>query len=282
MLSKNRLKYIRSLKHKKNRDEQGQFVAEGDKIVMELLALVNRSKGEGSAGKEARSNKDFIQIDQLIATSAWLKKNILRHTAHIREITEVSEKEFDQITMLESPTGVMALLDMPVQREAGDAVPAGISLALETIQDPGNLGTILRTALWFGIEAVYCSPDCVDCYNPKVVQSSMGAILHMPVFYTPLPELLRKFSENPSFKVYGTFLSGEPIWETELGDKALVVLGNESRGISNELLPYIPGRLNIPPHRLSGIPPAQGPIESLNVAAAAAIVCAAFRRQSSR
>jgi len=270
MISKNRLKYIRSLKNKKDRYEQGQFVVEGDKIVKELL------EPENTPGT------DFRQIDQLIATSAWLKKNILRNTAHIREIIEVSEKEYDQITMQESPPGVMAVLDIPVWSETREISPAGISLALETIQDPGNLGTIIRTATWFGIHAVYCSPDSADCYNPKVVQSSMGAILHMPVFYTPLPELLHKFSEAPSFTVYGTFISGERIWETDLSENALVVLGNESRGISDELLPYISRRLNIPSHRLPGIAQAEGHIESLNVAAAAAIICAAFRRPMHR
>ena len=128
------------------------------------------------------------------------------------------------------------------------------------------------------METVYCSPDCADCFNPKAVQSSMGAILHVPVIYTPLPELLAEFSRKDSFTVYGTFLSGEPIWETDLQDKALVVLGNESRGISDELLPFVARRLHIPPYRFSGTSRTQAPVESLNVAAAAAIVCAAFRR----
>jgi TrmH family RNA methyltransferase len=259
MLSKNRLKYIRSLKIKKNRDMHRQFVVEGDKIVMDLLA------------------QEVMQIDQLIVTSGWLKKNSIHNDSRINEVVEIGDREYEQITMLESPSGIMAILDMPKTEPDRDAVPSGISLALETIQDPGNLGTIIRTASWFGIQTVYCSPDCADLYNPKVVQSSMGAILYTPVCYAPLPELLKRFSERAGYPIYGTFMSGSSIWDMNLSENALIVFGNESKGISGNLLPYISERLHIPHHQRHDNRTVRGTVESLNVAAAAAIVCAAFR-----
>lgn len=280
MLSKNRLKYIRSLRIKKYRDEHRQFVVEGDKIILGLLREELIPGSHFLSGKADRSGQDLLQVRQLIATSAWLEKNSLRNAERIKEITEVSEREYKQITMLESPSGVMALLDMPRQRDAQDISLSGISLVLEMIQDPGNLGAIIRTASWFGIKAIYCSPDSVDCFNPKVVQSSMGAILHTPVFYSPLAVLLKRYGEKAGGNVYGTFLAGSSVWEAKLNENAVIVLGNESRGISEDLLPYIPEHLHIPGYRNIEKGEMSGSMDSLNVAAAAAIVCAAFRMPS--
>jgi TrmH family RNA methyltransferase len=286
MLSKNKLKYVRSLKHKKYRDKHRQFVVEGDKIIMDLLGQDFKPGSAFAPGLdikpagEIKPGQGLRQIDQLIATSAWLKKNLPKHAERINEIIEVSEKEYDQMTMLEHPSGVMAVMHMPEPRTADEMLPSGISLVLETIQDPGNLGTIIRTASWFGLQTIYCSPDCVDCYNPKVVQSSMGAILDMPVCYTPLPELLKEYNKSACHTVYGTYMTGSPIWNADLDKNAIIVLGNESRGISDGLMPYISSRLHIPKHERSGDSATQVHTASLNVAAAAAIVCAAFRMPS--
>lgn len=150
----------------------------------------------------------------------------------------------------------------------------GLSLVLDNIQDPGNLGTIIRTASWFGIRTVFCSPDCADCYNPKVVQASMGAVLHTRVCYTHLPELLKQYTHHTGITVYGTFMSGNSIWEEQPGNNAMIMFGNESKGISNELIPFINVRLHIPHSEGNR----SGSAESLNVASAVAIVCAAFTK----
>ncbi|MBN2482404.1 MAG: RNA methyltransferase, partial [Bacteroidales bacterium] len=255
-LSRNRIKYIRSLKIKRYRDLNGQFVAEGDKIIQDCIS------------------QQSPQIEQLIATSGWLANHAIKPEGNIKEITEVSNREFDQISSLDSPSGVMAVINVPKIACSGIYAQEGISLVLDNIQDPGNLGTIIRTASWFGISMIFCSPDCADCYNPKVVQASMGAVLQSIVCYIPLPELLKKHANNPDFKIYGTFMSGDSIWEKQPCRNALIVFGNESKGISTDLLPFIDVRLHIPSRIRLKISSA----ESLNVAAAAAIVCAVFTR----
>jgi len=147
------------------------------------------------------------------------------------------------------------------------------SLALDTIQDPGNLGTIIRTADWFGIRHILCNEGCADCYNPKVVQASMGALFHVRVHYTDLPGSMKDLRSDPSYGIYGTFTVGLPVYDVPGAQKGLLLFGNESRGISTELLPYVTARITIPPGRQ------ENPrIESLNVAAAVAVVCSVFTR----
>lgn len=256
MLSRNRIKYIRSLKIKKYRDRYGQFIAEGDKIIGDCIS------------------HQYPHIEQLIATSGWLGDHEVKPGGVIKEIIEVSNREFSQISSLDSPSGVMAIINIPETTNSGIIVPEGISVVLDNIQDPGNLGTIFRTASWFGISKIFCSPDCADCYNPKVVQASMGAVLHADICYTILAELLKKYSDHAHLKIYGTFMSGDSIWEEQKSRDALIVFGNESKGISSELLPYIDIRLHIPSR--PGLRTC--PTESLNVAAAVAVVCAFFSR----
>lgn len=257
VLSRNRIKYIRSLKIKKYRDIHKQFIAEGDKIINDCIAC-------GS-----------VQIEQLIATKEWLEGHAVT-SGHsiIKGIAEVSNKEFSQISSMDSPAGVMAIINIPQILADDIDASEGLSLVLDNIQDPGNLGTIIRTASWFGIRAIFCSPDCADCYNPKVVQASMGAILYTRVCYTHLPEMLKQYAHHSGITVYGTFMSGNSIWEEQPDNNAMIVFGNESKGISNELIPFIKVRLHIP--RSEGIRSSSA--ESLNVASAVAIVCAAFTR----
>ena len=258
-VSKNKIKYIRSLKVKKFRDEYRQFIAEGDKIVSDIL----------------RFNPTLVR--EVIATGEWLLKN--KNKLDLRNstfLTEVNQKEYDQITSLETPSGVMALFDIPENRADLSGIKGELTLALDGVQDPGNLGTIIRTASWFGIKQLFCSEDCADSYNPKVVQSSMGGVFYVNVIYTALGELLSKFNETAGVTVYGTFTDGKRIWDERLNDSSVIVFGNESKGISDSLLPYIHKKLTIPKY----ITPGSQNIESLNVASAVAIVCSAFRSGS--
>ena len=151
-----------------------------------------------------------------------------------------------------------------------------LTVALDFVQDPGNLGTIIRAAAWFGIKNIYCSEDCVDAYNPKVIQASMGAILHVNLFYTDLRMLLEKAAEN-KIKVYGAMIEGKSIYSHKLENQGIILLGNESKGISGELLPYVTDRIMIP--KMSD---AKSGIDSLNVSMAASVIFSEFTRSKGR
>lgn len=257
MISKNKIKYIRSLRNKKYRNEYRQFFAEGDKIVGDILI----------------SKPGLVR--ELIATPEWLSlnKNKLSPVSS-SIITEAGSREYEQISSLETPPGVMALFDIEenvaVQLQADNK----LIIALESIQDPGNMGTIIRTASWFGISSILCSEDSADCYNPKVVQASMGGIFSVKISYCGLAEELSKAATIDGLTVYGTFIEGKRIWNEKLNNSAVIVFGNESRGISGNLLPYIREKLTIPGRRneMSQF------TDSLNVASAVAIICSAFTR----
>jgi TrmH family RNA methyltransferase len=179
---------------------------------------------------------------------------------------KVTQVQMKKMSCQSTPAGVLAVVGIPSVRAA---VPTkgNLYLALDGIQDPGNFGTLLRIADWFNITAIYASPDCVELYNPKTVQATMGAILRVPVYYTPLTGLL----QNSCVPVTGAVLQGgKDINTLELPEDGIIVLGNESQGINKELLEYLQTRLYIPSYRHGS--------ESLNVATAAAIICAAFRR----
>jgi TrmH family RNA methyltransferase len=162
----------------------------------------------------------------------------------------------------------MAVLNMPGITLDVQTISHSLSIALDNIQDPGNLGTIIRTANWFGIRNIICSNDCADCYNPKSVQASMGAVVGMNFLYTDLLPLLTKLSES-SFPVYGTFMSGVPVFDVPVLTEGIILFGNEARGISKEFLPFIKTGITIPSAN-----PEKHRVESLNVASAVAIVCA--------
>lgn len=253
MLSKPVIKHLRSLHLKKFREEEGVFLVEGPKMVKELL-LSHRWK-----------------VKELFALSDWRRPVDPLPCP----LTEISEKELDQISVLQQPNKVVALVEMPVSMK--NPVPAptsGLFLLLDQIQDPGNLGTIIRIADWFGITDVFCSPDTVDCFNPKVIQSTMGSLFRVNVHYLPLADLLVKNSQSAHLPVYATLLDGEDIYSGKLSADGLIILGNESRGINPVLRPFITKSLFIP-SKSSGYDGA----ESLNVAVATGIVCAEFFRQ---
>lgn len=249
-LSKNRIKYIRSLELKKNRKADKVFLAEGPKLVGDLLGHFN--------------------CRFLIATTEWLS---MHEYSSVKDITEVSEEELARASLLKTPQQVLAVFEQPEEAMDISVIGRSLCLALDDVQDPGNLGTIIRLADWFGIEHIFCSPNTVDVYNPKTVQATMGGIARVKLHYTSLPELIGSLKDIP---VYGTFLDGENMYAQPLSTYGLIVMGNEGNGIGNEVEQLINRRLYIPNY-----PSERETSESLNVAIATAVVCAEFRRQAS-
>lgn len=249
-LSANRIKFIRSLSQKKFRDQHNLFIAEGEKIVAEAIA-------SGYNIKEVYYEK------------------------------EIGRECMERITCLSSPSPVLAVIEKPsftpddilcaIHKNVpfcGPNTKKPLYLALDGVKDPGNLGTIIRIADWFGVDAIFASPGTVEVYNPKVVQATMGAIFRKHVIYTDLSEVCKKFLDA-GLPVYGTFLDGKNLYENLPADAkcGLVVMGSESFGISKELESHINNKLLIPPY-----PADATTSESLNVAIATAIICAEFRR----
>lgn len=256
LLSKNRIKYLASLKIKKFRTLHGQFIMEGDKIVKDAL----RNKKPG--------------IVQIVATGDWLSENqhILKTSG--MEVTESDQVGLSHISALENPPPVLAVFNMQENTPDYDDISGTTSIALDHVQDPGNLGTIIRIADWFGIKHVLCSPGCADQYNPKVIQASMGAILNVQVLYPDLPDLLSQLAGVSGFTICGTFMDGDPVMNIRPIKPGIILFGNESRGISGTLMPFVKQRITIPPG-----PENPAHVESLNVASSVAIVCAMMNRE---
>jgi TrmH family RNA methyltransferase len=251
MLSKNKIKLIQTLNRKKGRDESGLFLVEGNKLVEEAI-------------------DSGYRIHSLICTSGFLAHHNITHS--VDEIIETDTENIQKASLLKSPQESMALVYIPENSEPEFMTGDDLTLALDFIQDPGNLGTILRIADWFGIKTIICSENTVDVYNPKVVQASMGAIFRVKIWYTGLDEFLQKSTEK-HILVYGTFLEGNNIYTEELTSGGILVLGNEGNGISEPVEKLVNQKLFIPSFS-SG----KGS-ESLNVAIAAAICCSEFRRR---
>jgi len=237
MLSKNEIKEIKALGQKKFRDERRLFVVEGEKLVAEAL----------------QSGFDVV--------------------AHYR-VEDIGQEAMARISQLTHPSPALAIVRQP------DPVPASIQpdelvLALDGIRDPGNLGTILRIADWFGIHTILASEDTVEVYNPKVVQATMGAIFRVKVSYVDLADFLRcPVKPGMMGDVYGTFLDGDNIYQTPLTKGGIIVMGSEANGISSAVAATVTRRLYIPP-----FPPDAHTSESLNVAVATSITVAEFRRR---
>ena len=245
MISKNQIKFIRQLEQKKFRHREGLFVAEGTKVVGDLL----------KAGYIPHS---------LYATPDWIASH------SVAEATEVTDDELTRLSFQQHPQQVLALFPIP---EPADLSPltSHLSLLLDSVQDPGNLGTIIRIADWFGISNIICSEDTVDAYNPKVVQATMGSIARVNIIYTNLLELLDGLPAD--FPVYGTLLDGENIYTQELTPHGLIIMGNEGNGISDAVRQRVNRRLLIPDFHNGDT------ADSLNVAIATAITCSEFRRR---
>ena len=253
MLSKNKIKLIQSLNRKKNRDDSGLFLVEGNKMVEEAL-------------------RSGFKIETLIGT----KKFFLQHPEIGLRVNETIEADIESIqkaSLMKSPQDSMALVNKPSDINPKLNLKKDLVLALDFIQDPGNLGTILRIADWYGIHSIICSDNTVDVYNPKVVQASMGAIFRINSWYTNLEKLLSENLEN-QIPVYGTFLEGKNIYTEPLSQNGLIILGNEGNGISESVGGFVTHKIFIPSFSLHENKP-----ESLNVAIATAICCSEFKRR---
>lgn len=260
MLTKNKLKYIRSLQLKKARDAENAFVAEGPKMVEELLSR--------------------LPCRMLLGTPDFLH-GLARQDGRLpvspdTEVIGVSGHELHQASALKTPQKTLAVFGKPRLEEDSPTlagIAAGsLALALDGIQDPGNLGTIIRLADWFGIEHIFCSPHTADAYSPKTVQATMGAIGRVRLHYLSLPGFLQTLPED--VPVFGTFLNGQNIYKETLARRGILVMGNEGNGISKEVECHVKHRLFIPSY-----PEERPTSESLNVAVATAIACAEFRRR---
>lgn len=253
MLSKNKIKLIQSLNRKKIRDETGLFLVEGNKMVEEAL------------------NSNF-KIETLVCTSDFKQQYPEINTKSI-ELIEAASTSIQKASLLQSPQNALAIVRIPSTEVPELKLMDDLVLALDFIQDPGNLGTILRIADWFGINTVICSANTVDVFNPKVVQASMGAIFRINIWYTGLEFFLTEANEN-RIPVYGTFLNGNDIYKEKLTSNGIIVLGNEGNGISESVSKLVTQKLVIPTFSTNTNKP-----ESLNVAVATAICCSEFRRR---
>ncbi|MDR2813321.1 MAG: RNA methyltransferase [Prevotellaceae bacterium] len=247
MISKSAISLIASLEHKKYRDERGLFVAEGVKLVRELRARL----------------KPYA----IFATEAAI-------AAGGSEAVSLSEAEMKKISFLKTPSPMLGVFYIPHNASPAPLPHADkLTLALDGVQDPGNVGAIIRLCGWFGVDTLVCSPDVADCYSPKVVQASMGAIAHVAVRYAGLPDFLQA-AKASGIPVYGTFLEGKNIYSKPLNARCVVVMGSEGKGISPEAAQHVSQKLYIPSFS------ANSGVESLNVATASAIVCSEFRRRA--
>ena len=238
-LSKNKIKWIRSLQLKKNRDELGLFIVEGEKMVQE--AIENFSQ----------------QIDFLVVT----KFSSIKTDDVSFEMAIATDEELKSISTLKNPNKSLVVLKLPAKRR----IETSFRIALDGIQDPGNLGTILRLADWFDVKEIICSKETVDVYNPKVVQASMGAIFRIKVTYCDLEDYLKKSKET----IFGALLEGQNIYKKSVEPKGILVLGNEGNGISEKIIPFITEPITIPRF---------GQAESLNVSVATGILLSEFFR----
>ena len=240
MLSKRQFKLIRSLKKKKNRLEHQLFFAEGIKVVEEFI-------------------KSEFKPSLIASTSDYINK------FEINNLLIISKTELKSISELSTPNQIFGVFEIPKNQNIKNS---GLSLVLDNLNDPGNLGTIIRLCDWFGVEQIVCSTNTVDCYNTKVVQASMGSLSRINIVYTDI----NYFLKNETRLIYGAFLKGENVYHTKLPKEAILVLGNESNGISNEIQSLISNDITIPQFGISK------ETESLNVAMATAILLSEFKR----
>jgi len=250
--SRNNAKYVRSLQSKKHRDKFNNFVAEGDKIGQEIL-----------------KNRE-LQLEACFVSSKWEEAHAKLLQPHQELYTVVSPAEMKQLSGLRSPAEVLIVAAQPAWKLSDLSLSESWSLYLDGIQDPGNLGTILRIADWFGWSAVYCSKDTADPFNPKVIQATMGAFLRVPVIKIPLDELKNHTGHTP---VYGAAMDGINVFSLEQPAPGILVIGNEGQGIRSTVEPLIDKWLSIPRGASAGA-------ESLNAAVACGILCASLNEKT--
>jgi len=253
MLTQNQIKQIRSLQQKKFRTELNQFVAEGPKLIEELI-------------------DSKYTFDCVYAKKEWIDNHSEKLLDKKISSIEINNKELDRISGLVSPNSALAVLKIPEENINMEIFGKELILVLDNIKDPGNMGTIIRTADWFGINHIICSESTVDAYNPKVVQATMGSIARVNIHYTDLEKLFSEISKKTS--IYGTFTDGVNIHDVEADSKGVIVIGNESNGISTEFQSFIHKRISIPLFKTND----KKRPESLNASVATAIICYEFRK----
>ena len=252
MITKNKIKLLNSLDLKKNRTETGLFIAEGEKLVLDLL-------------------NSEIGISELFCTKN-LVEEALRRQSDLK-IEVATKEELARISFLRTTPEIIAVCRIPNTKIDWNELTGSLSIFLDEIQDPGNLGTIVRLADWFGIKNLICSEGCADLYNPKVVQATMGAFARVNVHYVVLADFLNR-AQKENIPIYGTYLEGENLYKCELTATGMLVMGNEGNGISDSAARFISKKINIPSY-----PPDSATSESLNVAVATSVICAEFRRR---
>jgi TrmH family RNA methyltransferase len=262
-LSNSKKKLIRSLSTKKNRQAEKLFLAEGDKMVRELIA------------HHRRRTEVRFRIASVIATDNWIKAN-----PHVKgldfDIYRTAPSELDQISVQQTPNQVMAVVHQHEPELELYHLRTELSIGLEYLQDPGNMGAIIRLADWFGIQHILCSADCVELYNPKTIQSTMGSFLRVNLYYIDLPAQINNLKREEKYMVYGTGQNGSNLFHTPLFQPGIILFGNEANGLSSGIMELADRILTIPYHDRTSHP------ESLNVATAAAILCAEFMRGYSK
>jgi TrmH family RNA methyltransferase len=251
MLSNNRISFVKSLQQKKYRAEHGLFVAEGDKLVREYL-------------------QSTLEIEAVYASTDWLQRNGILIKSHT-DSAGATEKDLSRMSSLVTAPEVLAVVRIPEYTIKTEECSRGLFLVLDGIRDPGNLGTIIRTADWFGVNRIIVSEDTAEPWNPKVVQSSMGSLTRVKIVTRNLEEF---FAEAKHPNVYGTFMEGESVYKSDLQTNGFIVIGNESNGIRESLFPFITKKISVPAYN-SGV----NRPESLNAAIAAALVLGEFRRR---
>ena len=244
-MTKADIQLVRALADKRGRTEHGLFVAEGEKLIGELRA-------------------SHLRVRKLFALEGVFEGP---------EVETVAPRDMERLSLLKTAGNSLALVETPRYELDTESLKGRLTLALDDVQNPGNLGTIIRLADWFGITDIVCSPGSADCFNPKVVQATMGAILRVRVHYTDLAECLAAAAQG--IPIYGTFLEGENIYRADLAPEGIIVMGNEGRGVTQPVARTVTRKLFIPPW-----PADRRGSESLNVAMATGIICSEFRRRS--
>lgn len=243
-MTKAEIQFVRSLADKRVRDAEGLFIAEGEKLIEEIIS------------------------SQLPIRNIYSTHNDFGGRAEM-----VSSKEMERLSQLKTASQCVAIVEKPRWKMPAVADAKRLSLALDGVQNPGNMGTIIRLADWFGVEDIFCSEECADCFNPKVVQATMGAILRVRVHYVDLAALLQRTAAEGT-PIYGTMLDGENLYDSEFEPRGVIVMGNEGQGVSKACQQHFSHRLLIPAY-----PTDRQGSESLNVAMATGIICAEFRRR---
>ena len=255
-ITKNIIKEIRALEQRKGRREQHAWLAEGNRMVGDLLSA------------------QAFGCRRLVATSAWWDEHP-EFAQAAAECYVVTRAEMERVSLLQAPQDVLAVFEASTQNAQTSHPDEELSILLDEVQDPGNLGTIIRTADWFGVRNIYCAPGTADCFSPKVVQATMSALARVRLHYFNTKEEECQWLASIKSPIYGTFLEGENIYRTELQNRGILVMGNEGRGVSAEVAQLVSQKLLIPDFAPDG-----AHVESLNVGVATAICLSEIRRRA--